>query len=208
MSSYSEDMINQITLNCLISKSQLMRINNGKIKKNMDAERNKKINKYRQELVKLFDDLLNKRELSSLFDDVKISYIHFIDKAIIYLDNLENDKKINNNEQINDDEKINNNERINNDEKINNNERKILNIINNKSENDEPINNECDDKILNNKTFNDKITNMMNECYDKRYYEMMVENNNKQVFEKNDERICEDEQVCEYDDENDEDDEY
>ena len=62
MSSYSEDMINQITLNCLISKSQLMRINNGKIKKNMDAERNKKINKYRQELVKLFDDLLDKRE--------------------------------------------------------------------------------------------------------------------------------------------------
>jgi hypothetical protein len=37
---------------------------------------------------------------------------------------------------------------------------------------------------------------------------MMVENNNKQVFENNDERICEDEQVCEYDDENDEDDEY
>jgi hypothetical protein len=196
MSSYSEDMINQITLNCLISKSQLMRINNGKIKKNMDAERNKKINKYRNELVKLFDDLLNKRELSSLFDDVKISYIHFIDKAIIYLDNLENDEKINNNERIND------------DEKINNNERKILNIINNKSENDEPINNECDDEILNNKTFNDKITNMMNECYDKRYYEMMVENNNKQVFENNDEQICEDEQLCEYDDENDEDDEY
>jgi hypothetical protein len=162
-----------------------MRINNEKIKKNIDAERNKKINKYRNELIKLFDDLLNKRELSSLFDDVKISYIHFIDKAIIYLDNLENEEKTNT--------------QSTNTKQSNNNETKIFNITNNKSENNENNNDDFEDVL-----FNDKITNMMNKCYDKRYYEMIVENNEEQLCENIEDQVCDDDDEDNKDDEDDE----
>lgn len=162
MDNYSNDFVNQITLNCLISKSQLMKINNTKIKKNINSERNKKIKKYHSQLIKLFENLLNKTEPSNLFDDVKTSYVHFIDKAIIYLEN--------------DDEK---NDEKNNDEK-----------------------NDDNTKILISKTednlFNNKINDMINECYDKRYHEMILEKE-QEIFE-NDE---DDEN-----NENDEDDEY
>lgn len=162
MDNYSNDFVNQITLNCLISKSQLMKINNTKIKKNINSERNKKIKKYNSQLIKLFENLLNKTEPSNLFDDVKTSYVHFIDKAIIYLEN--------------DDEK---NDEKNNDEK-----------------------NDDNTKILISKTednlFNNKINDMINECYDKRYHEMILEKE-QEIFE-NDE---DDEN-----NENDEDDEY
>lgn len=94
MDKYSSDYVNQITLNCLISKSQLMKINNTKIKKNLNVERNKKIKKYHSQLLELFEKLLNKSEPSDLFDDVKSSYIHFIDKIIIYLDNINADDLI------------------------------------------------------------------------------------------------------------------
>lgn len=83
----SNDIINQITLNCLISKTQLMKINNSKIKKNLNAERNAKIEKYKTHLIKLFNDLLEKNEESNLLDDdIKSTYIQFIDKSIIHLD--------------------------------------------------------------------------------------------------------------------------
>jgi hypothetical protein len=162
MDNYSNDFVNQITLNCLISKSQLMKINNTKIKKNINSERNKKIKKYHSQLIKLFENLLNKTEPSNLFDDVKTSYVHFIDKAIIYLEN--DDEK---NDEKNDDEK-------------NDDETKILIS-------------KTEDKL-----FNNKINDMINECYDKRYHEMILEKE-QEIFE-NDE---DDEN-----NENDEDDEY
>ena len=162
MDNYSNDFVNQITLNCLISKSQLMKINNTKIKKNINSERNKKIKKYNSQLIKLFENLLNKTEPSNLFDDVKTSYVHFIDKAIIYLEN--DDEK---NDEKNDDEK-------------NDDETKILIS-------------KTEDKL-----FNNKINDMINECYDKRYHEMILEKE-QEIFE-NDE---DDEN-----NENDEDDEY
>jgi hypothetical protein len=170
MDNYSNDFVNQITLNCLISKSQLMKINETKIKKNINSERNKKIKKYYSQLIKLFENLLNKTEQSNLFDDVKTSYVHFIDKAIIY---LENDDEQNNDEQNNDEK---NNDEKNDDEKNNDNE-KILIF-------------KTEDKL-----FNNKINNMINECYDKRYHEIILEKE-QEIFENAE------------DDENDEDDEY
>ena len=163
MDNYSNDFVNQITLNCLISKSQLMKINNTKIKKNINSERNKKIKKYHSQLIKLFENLLNKTEPSNLFDDVKTSYVHFIDKAIIYLEN---------DDEQNDDEK--------NDDEKNDDETKILIS-------------KTEDKL-----FNNKINDMINECYDKRYHEIILEKE-QEIFE-NDE---DDEN-----NENDEDDEY
>ena len=163
MNNYSNDVINQITLNCLISKSQLMKINNNKAKKNIDIERNKKIKKYNLQLIELFEKLLNKTEPSELFDDVKSSYVHFIDKSIIYLDHI--------NTNIIDENII--------DEKNN---------INNPD-------------IQNDELLNDKINNMMNCCYDNRYHEMIIEQNEEKEKEKEKEEEI-------YDDEDDEDDEY
>lgn len=82
-----DDIVSQITLNCLISKTQLMKINNSKIKKNLNLERNAKIKKYKTQLAKMFNDLLEKNDDSNSFDDdIKSSYIQFIDKCIIHLD--------------------------------------------------------------------------------------------------------------------------
>lgn len=93
-SSNSEDIVNQITLNCLISKSQLMKINNNKIKKNLEIERKKNIEQNYDELLKLFENLVNDKYPENLFDDVKNSYIHFIDKSLIYLNSIKNENKI------------------------------------------------------------------------------------------------------------------
>lgn len=133
----STDIINQITLNCLISKTQLMKINNTKIKKNLDVERNEKIKKYKNHFIKLFQDLLDKNENSnSLDDDVKFSYVHFIDKLIIYLDKSENVDDL-----------------------------FIKDVMENKMEDE--VNE------VKNETNDNKIFNMMNECYDKRYHELI-----------------------------------
>ena len=61
MNSYeADDIVKQITLNCLISKSHLMKINYKKIKKQMDVERNKQIKNKYEDLVELYQQLLNK----------------------------------------------------------------------------------------------------------------------------------------------------
>ena len=142
MDAHTNDMINQITLNCLISKSQLMKINNTKLKKNLNIERKVKIKKYKTQLIKLFEDLLNKKESSNLFDDdVKSSYVQFIDKSIIYLDKqFENDTKEDTKEY-------------------------------DKEEDDK------DDEILN------KLHNMMDKCHDERYYELVVQEDEKYILE-------------------------
>lgn len=92
----SEDIVNQITLNCLISKSHLMKINNSKIKKNLEIERHKNIKKNYNELLKLFENLVNNEYPDNLFDDVKNSYIHFIDKSLLYLNAIKNENENNN----------------------------------------------------------------------------------------------------------------
>ena len=165
----SNDIINQITLNCLISKSQLMRINNTKIKKNLNVERNKKIKKYKLQLIELFENLLNKNELFD--DDIQHSYTQFIDKCIIHLD-----KQCENT----------------NDENEN---------VKSEDTNDQNVKNEDtnDQNVKNEDELNKKIYNMMNECYNERYHEMVIGE-----FEENvEEKCCEDDE-----NENDEDDEY
>ena len=170
MNDYSNDFVNQITLNCLISKSQLMKINNTKIKKNLNVERSKKIKKYNSQLLELFEKLLNKTEPTDLFDDVRTSYIHFIDKTIIYLDNI--------NSNIIEEE---------NEEK--NKEKKEEKEENDKEENEEK-NKE--------KKENDKINNMMNSCYNDRYYEIIVKEEEQEEQEEQDIYDDEDDEDDEY----------
>jgi hypothetical protein len=60
------------------------------IKKQMNVERNKQIQNNYDDLVELYKNLLNHTEPNDLFDDVKHSYTHFVDKCIIYLSNKSN----------------------------------------------------------------------------------------------------------------------
>ena len=174
MDNYSNDFVNQITLNCLISKSQLMKINNTKIKKNLNVERSKKIKKYNSQLIELFEKLLNKTEPSDLFDDVKSSYIHFIDKTIIYLDNINTNiiEKQEEKEQEQKEEK----EQEQKEEKEQNEQK--------------------NDDLL-----NEKINYMMNRCYNDMYNEIIIKEENQ---EKDQEIYDNEDDEDDKDDENDE----
>lgn len=180
--SNSEDIVNQITLNCLISKSQLMKINNSKIKKNLEIERNKNIKENHTELLQLFENLVNEKYPENLFDDVKNSYIHFIDKSLIYLNSIKKENMIDENKKY-ESEKIiinktdyetTNHETNYKTEKLNNMIEECYNVNSN---------------IINNNYDND---------YDE--YEKKYDNNNKIINSDN--------EYGEDDDENDEDDEY
>jgi hypothetical protein len=173
MDNYSTDFINQITLNCLISKSQLMKINNTKIKKNLNVERSKKIKKYNSQLIELFKKLLNKTEPSDLFDDVKSSYIQFIDKTIIYLDNIDTNV-IEEKEQEQKEQEQKEQEQKEQEQK----EQK-------------------DDDLL-----NEKINYMMNRCYNDMYNEIIMKEENQEqdqeIYDNEDDKDDEDDENDEY----------
>jgi hypothetical protein len=152
-----------------------MKINNTKLKKNLNIERKSNIKKYKPQLMKLFEDLLNNKKSSNLFDDdVKSSYVQFMDKSIIYLDKqFENDIKDNENNYKEDDEDEDEDEDKDTDE--------------DKDEDDNDNN-----EMLN------KLHNMIDKCHDERYYELIVQENEKVILE----------DIDDEDDEDDEDEEY
>ena len=94
----SEDLVNQLTLNFLISKSQLCKLNK-KTKENISQQRQSEINEYSNRIKMLFADLLVCNAPNDLLYDVKSSFDIFIDKTIYYFkahdDNikLENERK-------------------------------------------------------------------------------------------------------------------
>lgn len=79
----SEDLINQLTLNCLISKTQLQKLNK-KTKENVSQKKQDEINKYNDRIKMLFSDLLVCNPPSDLLCDVKSSFDIFIEKTIYY----------------------------------------------------------------------------------------------------------------------------
>jgi len=99
----SEDYVNQLTLNFLMSKTQLAKLNK-KIAK--DTSDNLKSDKamFRQDIITLFNKLLDNDIPSDLLGDVKDCFDHFIDKSIYYI-KLHNDN-IKNNESNEPDEQI------------------------------------------------------------------------------------------------------
>ena len=54
----SDDLVNQLTLNFLISKNQLQKLNK-KVKENSDQIKVKEIQKYRKRIITLFNNLLD-----------------------------------------------------------------------------------------------------------------------------------------------------
>lgn len=83
-SSASKNLINQITLNCLMNTSQMMKLKNIKEKEDIASNRIKKMRKYNNELSELFKKLLDGKGSISLND----SFNEFIDKAMHHLDML------------------------------------------------------------------------------------------------------------------------
>jgi hypothetical protein len=87
----SEDLVNQITLSCLISKNQLQKLNK---KLNENTENNRKSDKYiyKDRIQILFNDLLKDREPDDLLQEVKTGFDFFIDKCIYYFKAVDNNE--------------------------------------------------------------------------------------------------------------------
>jgi hypothetical protein len=96
----SDDLVNQITLNYLISKSQLQKLNNKIKQKEQDAMKSDK-EIYKEQINELFTKCLNDELPDDLLQDVRNSFTYFIEKSVYYLkikanqsnDNAENDSK-------------------------------------------------------------------------------------------------------------------
>ena len=80
----SDDLVNQITLNFLISKQQLQKLNK-KIKQKEEDKMKTDMEIYKEQFVELFNKMLNDNFPDDLLEDVKHSYTYFVEKSIYYL---------------------------------------------------------------------------------------------------------------------------
>jgi hypothetical protein len=94
----SDDYVNQLTLNFLISKTQLAKLNK-KITQDSQNILHEDKERFRKDIVQLFNKLLENDVPSDLLQDVRDSFDHFIDKSIYYLKVREDNNK--NNEYYN-----------------------------------------------------------------------------------------------------------
>ena len=97
----SEDYVNQLTLNFLMSKTQLAKLNK-KISKNTSDNLKSDKAIFREDIKTLFNKLFDNDIPSDLLGDVKDCFDHFIDKSIYYIklhnDNIKNNESNKNNE--------------------------------------------------------------------------------------------------------------
>ena len=73
----SEDLVNQITLNYLISKSQLHKLNNKIKQKEQDSMKSDK-EIYKEQISELFTKFLNDEFPNDLLQDLRNSFTYFI----------------------------------------------------------------------------------------------------------------------------------
>ena len=130
----SEDYVNQLTLNFLISKTQLDKLNK---KRHSDKQQIMKTEKeiFREEIYQLFDNLFDENAPTDLLNDVKDAYEHFIAKSIYY---FKIQKTMNKEEEETDIK-----EDINYDKEYNYNDNEEEDV--NEEEEDEDVNEEEDD---------------------------------------------------------------
>ena len=111
----SDDLVNQITLNFLISKHQLQKLNK-KIKQKEEDKMKTDMEIYKEQFVELFNKMVNDDFPDDLLEDVKHSYTYFVEKSIYYLKmrvTTNNTSNTNENEDevsANDEEESNDNE--------------------------------------------------------------------------------------------------
>jgi hypothetical protein len=79
----SDELVNQLTLNFLISKHQLQKLNK-KIKDDVSDKRSSEIVEWKDRIKELFDNLLVHNPPNDLLIDVKNAFDSFIDKSIYY----------------------------------------------------------------------------------------------------------------------------
>ena len=89
----SNDLVNQLTLNFLISKNQLQKLNK-KAKETSDQKRLREIQEYNDRIKNLFCDLLVCQAPDDLLFEVKNTFDHFIDKAIYYFKAHDNNNEL------------------------------------------------------------------------------------------------------------------
>jgi hypothetical protein len=87
----SDDLVNQLTLNFLISKHQLQKLNK-KVKENTENTRKTDTEIYGQRITQLFNDLLVNEPPETLLQEVKTGFDFFIDKCIYYFKALDNNE--------------------------------------------------------------------------------------------------------------------
>jgi hypothetical protein len=88
----NNDIINQITLNYLISKQQLEKLN--KSKENPANKHRQKKDIYKQRLLDLFTQLLDGQHPESLLMEVTKSFDYFIDNCIYYFEIHDNNVQL------------------------------------------------------------------------------------------------------------------
>jgi hypothetical protein len=89
----SDDIVNQLTLNFLISKSQLHKLNK-KIKDDQAENRRTDKEIYGKRLHQLFEQLLDNNIPSDLLCDVKSGFDYFVDKSIYYFKTQDQNNKL------------------------------------------------------------------------------------------------------------------
>jgi hypothetical protein len=89
----SNDLVNQLTLNFLISKAQLQKLNK-KAKETSDQKRLREIQEYNDRIKNLFCDLLVCQAPDDLLFEVKNTFDNFIDKAIYYFKAHDNNNEL------------------------------------------------------------------------------------------------------------------
>ena len=87
----SEDLVNQLTLNFLISRNQLQKLNK-KIKENNENDRKSDKEIYKERIQNLFNDLLVDNPPENLIQEVKTGFDFFLDKCIYYFKASENNE--------------------------------------------------------------------------------------------------------------------
>ena len=85
----SDDLVNQLTLNFLISKHQLLKLTK-RLKETTEQTRKTDKEIYRERIQHLFNDLLVNDVPEDVLQDVKTGFEFFVDKCIYYFKALDN----------------------------------------------------------------------------------------------------------------------
>jgi hypothetical protein len=80
----SDEIINNLTLNCLISQTQLLKLNKQRAEKH-NKQHDAFFLQYKENIIQLFHLLVTEDYPADLVYDVKDSYNNFIEKSIYYL---------------------------------------------------------------------------------------------------------------------------
>ncbi len=87
----SEDLVNQLTLSFLISKTQLQKLNK-RLKETTETTRMTDKEIYNERIIKLFNDLLVNNPPTNLLQEVKTGFDFFLDKCIYYFKASDNNE--------------------------------------------------------------------------------------------------------------------